>query len=105
MSSAQCVVFAPDHAAVARELARVCAGLAAGPGSPPGGRAITGPGQLALIAKYSPPSSAGPGMLLDSGRRDYVTGRLGDVFDLEFFDGESPQRGGSPKWLWKMFST
>ena len=33
------------------------------------------------------------------------TGRLGEAFDLEFFDGESPQRGESPEWLWEMFST
>jgi hypothetical protein len=33
------------------------------------------------------------------------TGRLGDAFNLEFFDGESLQRGGSPEWLWEMSYT
>jgi SAM-dependent methyltransferase len=104
VSSAQGVVFAPDHAAVARELARVCGrgGRIGITTWRPGGSAAE---QLALLAKYSPPPPAGAGMPLDWGRRDYVTGRLGEAFDLEFFDGESPQRGESPEWLWEMFST
>ena len=42
------------------------------------------------------------GVLLDWGRRDYATSLLGDVFDLEFFDGVAPQRGESPEWLWAL---
>ena len=57
------------------------------------------------MAKYTPPPPDGVGITLDWGRRDYATSRLGDAFDLEFFDGECPQRGESPEWLWEMFST
>lgn len=104
VSSAQGVIFAPDHRAVARQLARVCR---------PGGRiGITtwrpggaGEEQLRLLARFSPPPPSGAGIPLDWGRPGYVTGLLGDAFDLRFFEGESPQRGSSPEALWDLFST
>jgi SAM-dependent methyltransferase len=104
VSSAQGVVFAPDHRAVARQLTRVCR---------PGGRTgITTwrPGgsiaeQLQLLARFSPPPPPGAGAPLDWGRPDYVTGLLGGTFDLQFFEGQSPQRGSSPQALWDLFST
>jgi SAM-dependent methyltransferase len=104
VASAMGVIAAPDHAAVAGELARVCK---------PGGRiglAAWRPGgcqarQLELLAKYLPPPPEGMGMTLDWGRRDYATEMLGAAFDLDFFDGESPERGESPEWLWEMSST
>ena len=104
VSSAMGVIVAPDHAAVARELARVCkpGGRIGITAWRPGGHAA---GQLALLAKYSPPPPEGMGNMLDWGRRDYAAGRLGDAFDLEFFDGESSQRGESPEWLWEMSYT
>jgi SAM-dependent methyltransferase len=104
VSSAQGVIFAPDHRAVAGQLARVCR---------PGGRiGITtwrpggaGEGQLRLLARFSPPPPPGAGVPLDWGRPAYVTGLLGSTFDLEFFEGQSPQRGSSPQALWDLFST
>jgi SAM-dependent methyltransferase len=104
VSSAQGVVFAPDHRSVAGQLARVCR---------PGGRiGITTwrPGgsiaeQLQLLARFSPPPPPGAGIPLDWGHPGYVTGLLGGVFDLRFFEGESPQRGSSPEALWDLFST
>ncbi len=104
VSSAQGVVFAPDHRAVARQLARVCR---------PGGRiGITtwrpggsGAEQLQLLAHFSPPPPPGAGALLDWGRPGYVTGLLGDTFDLQFYEGQSPQRGSSPQALWDLLST
>jgi SAM-dependent methyltransferase len=102
VSSAMGVITAPDHAAVAGELARVCK---------PGGRiGITAwqPGGThisAVIAKYTPPPPDGVGIPVDWGRRDYATSRLGDAFDLEFFDGESVQRGESPESLWELTYT
>ena len=50
-------------------------------------------------------AAPGAGMPLDWGRPAYVTGLLGDTFDLEFFEGQSPQRGSSPEALWDLFST
>jgi SAM-dependent methyltransferase len=104
VSSAMGVIGAPDHAAGARELARVCRpdgriGLAAWR---PGGYQAS---QFAILAKYLPPPPEGMGNVLDWGRRDYAAEMLGAAFDLEFFDGESPERGESPEWLWEMFST
>ena len=104
VSSAQGAVFAPDLRAVARQLARVCR---------PGGRiglTTWRPGgsiaeQLQLLARFSPPPPPGAGLPLDWGRPAYVTGLLGDTFDLEFFEGQSPQRGSSPEALWDLFST
>jgi SAM-dependent methyltransferase len=103
VSSGQGVIAAPDHAAVARELARVCKpggrlGLSAWR---PGGYMA---GELAVLTKYGPPLPEGMGIPLDWGGRDYAASRLGDAFDLEFFDGESPERGESPEWLWEMSS-
>ena len=100
VSSAMGVIVAPDHAAVARELARVCKpggriGIAAWSGS-------YGAPMTTLLGKYAPPAPEGVGVLLDWGRREYATSLLGDVFDLEFFDGVAPQRGESPEWLWEM---
>jgi SAM-dependent methyltransferase len=104
VSSAQGAVFAPDHRAVARQLARVCR---------PGGRiglTTWRPGgsiaeQLQLLARFSPPPPPGAGLPLDWGRPAYVTGLLGNTFHLEFFEGQSPQRGSSPEALWDLFST
>ena len=58
-----------------------------------------------LAAKYAPPPPDGVGIPVDWARRDYATSRLGDAFDLEFFDGESPERAESPEWLWEMSSS
>jgi SAM-dependent methyltransferase len=103
VSSAQGAVFAPDHRTVARQLARLCRpdgriGLTTW--RPDGAIAE----QLQLLARFSPPPP-GAGVPLDWGRPAYVTGLLGDTFDLEFFEGQSPHRGSSPQALWDLFST
>jgi len=61
--------------------------------------------QLELLTKYIPPPPEGMRITLNWGRRDYATEMLGAAFDLEFFDGQSPERGESPEWLWEMSST
>jgi hypothetical protein len=42
---------------------------------------------------------------LDWGRRDYATALLGDAFELEFAEGESPQLADSPEQVWTLFVT
>ncbi len=102
ISSAQGAILGPDHPAVARELARVCRG---------GGRiGLTAwrPGgsiekSFRMLGRFQPPPPEGAGSPCDWGRREHVTGLLGDEFELEFFDGESPQLADSPEELWDLF--
>jgi SAM-dependent methyltransferase len=99
------VMFAPDHEAIASELARV---------TKPGGRialvcwtpesglakifALMGPFQAA-------PPPAGVGYQFDWGREDYVRGLLGDDFELEFEGGDSVLKSDSGETVWQLFST
>lgn len=104
ISSAHGAVFAPDHRAIAGELARVCR---------PGGRiGLTAwrpggaiGGFFQMIAGFAPPPPADAGAPLDWGRPDYVTGLLGDAFELEFTEAESPQLAWSAEALWQLFTT
>jgi ubiquinone/menaquinone biosynthesis C-methylase UbiE len=88
------VMFAPDHGAVARELARVCK---------PGGRLglLTWDPKLGvaeffkLMAAYQPPRPEGVGNPFDWGDTDHVTELLGDSFELRFESGDCPQPGSS----------
>jgi SAM-dependent methyltransferase len=104
VSSAQGLIFAPDHRAVAGQLARVCqpGGHIGFTAWRPGGSIAE---QLQLLGRFSPPPPPGAGIPMDWGRPSYVTGLLGDSFDLQFFEGMSPQRGSSPQALWDLFST
>jgi SAM-dependent methyltransferase len=91
-SSSFGVMFAPDHSAAARELARVVR---------PGGRlGLTawdptgGVGEFFLLMrKFQPPQPAGVGNPLDWGREDYVSELLGGEFDLRFVHEDDPARG------------
>lgn len=97
-------MFAPDHRAAAAELARVCR---------PGGRLGLaswtpegGVGDLfRMMGSFQPPPppEAGPPLLW--GTRGHVEELLGDAFELEFVELESPQLGGSGEELWELFST
>ena len=104
VSSGQGAVFAPDHEAVARNLTRVCA-----PGGRIGLTAWRPGGEIAryfrLMADFQPPPPDGAGMPLEWGRREYVQSLLGDSFELEFFDAESPQLADSPEAMWDLFTT
>jgi SAM-dependent methyltransferase len=98
------VMFAPDHAAVARQLARV---------TKPGGRlGITawtpdgGTGLMFQVMKpFQPPPPPGIGNQFDWGREDYVRGLLGDEFALEFEEHDAPLRAGSGEEVWDLFVT
>lgn len=105
VSSAHGAVFAPDHQAVAAQLARVCR---------PGGRiGLTAwrPGGaiaefFAMTASFQPvPPPPGAGKPLDWGRPDYVRELLGDAFALDFTEAESPQLAWSSAALWQLFTT
>lgn len=104
VSSAHGAVFAPDHAAVAAEIARVCRpggriGLTAWR---PGG-AIAG--FFAMLSRYQPAPPPGAGNPLDWGRPDYVADLLGDTFELTCTAAESPQLAWSAEALWTLFTT
>jgi SAM-dependent methyltransferase len=104
VSSSCGVMFAPDHAAIAGELARVMR---------PGGRiglACWKPeGTLGdmfrVMAKYAPPPPAGAGSPFDWGREEHVTELLDETFDLEFVSLDSMLVAPSAEDVWELFST
>lgn len=105
VSSAHGAVFAPDHRAVAAQLTRVCRsggriGLTAWR---PGGAIAE---FFAITASFQPsPPPPGAGNPLDWGRPDYVRELLGDAFELEFTEAQSPQLAWSSSALWQLFTT
>jgi SAM-dependent methyltransferase len=92
-------IFAPDHARVAAELARVCR---------PGGRlALTSwPGD-----EWSETHVRAGRTFQDEvdarewARPEYVRGLLGEAFELEFETGEWRVEAESPEALWELLST
>lgn len=104
VSSAIGTMFAPDHAAVARELERV---------TKPGGRiglANWTPdsgvaGMFKVMKPYQPPPPEGVGVPFEWGRRDHVEELLGDAFDLQMSDELMHLRAESGKAVWDLFVT
>ena len=100
VSSAQGAVLAPDHHAVAAELARVCRcggrlGLTAWR---PGG---VGEELLRALAGFRTTPAEGVGAPLDWGRPEYAERLLGAAFKLQFVEGVSYERAESPEALWQ----
>jgi SAM-dependent methyltransferase len=102
VSSALGVMFAPDHAATASELARV---------TRPGGRIAlahwtptSGIADLfKLMAPFQPaPPPSSPFAWGDEG---HVRDLLGDAFELGFEHHNSPYRAPSGEAYWELFST
>ncbi|MGH3059208.1 MAG: class I SAM-dependent methyltransferase [Gaiellaceae bacterium] len=104
VSSSCGVMFAPDHAAVAAELARVTR-----PGRRIGLACWRPEGTLGdmfrVMAKYAPPPPAGAGSPFDWGREEHVTALLDETFDLKFVSLESPLVAPSAEDVWELFST
>jgi SAM-dependent methyltransferase len=96
--------FAPDHAAVARELARVCRlggrlGLACW--TPESGVAA----MFAVMRPFMPPPAPGQGNIFDWGRPDHVRELLGDAFELELETRDTVLHAESGEQLWQVFSS
>jgi ubiquinone/menaquinone biosynthesis C-methylase UbiE len=102
VSSTCGIMFAPDHEASARELARV---------TKPGGRVAlanwTPEGGLGrmfqMMAPFQP--AAPPSSPFDWGREECVRELLGDAFDLEIEEHVSTMRISSGEEYWDLFSS
>ena len=103
VSSAHGVVFAPDHAAVARELARVCR---------PGGRlgltawrvGEAGDELDEIVGRFVPPRAPGP-RPRSWGDEAHASELLGDAFELEFSREVWLQTGESGEAIWQLLTT
>ena len=97
------VMFAPDHAAIARELERV---------TKPGGRLALACWQpntgmhdvFKIMAPYMPPPAPGAGSPFAWGDRDHVQELLGEAFELAFEEHDSPLCLPSGEDYWELFS-
>jgi SAM-dependent methyltransferase len=104
VSSAIGTQFAPDHKAVAQELARVCR---------PGGRLglacwtpTSGVADMFKVMKpYMPAPAPGVGNTFDWGRPEYAAELLGQDFDLDFEERDTVLDAASGEEVWETFST
>jgi SAM-dependent methyltransferase len=98
------IMFAPDHGAVAGELARV---------TKQGGRIAlvcwkpdSGLAQMFQVMRpFQPAPPPGVGNQFDWGREDYVRDLLDEDFELEFDHGDSVLEADSGESVWHLFST
>jgi SAM-dependent methyltransferase len=96
------VMFAPDHAAIARELARVTrpqGRIALACWTPESGLARL----FDVMRPFQPPAPAGVGNQFDWGREDYVSDLLGSDFELEFEVLDSPLEMESGEAVWELW--
>jgi SAM-dependent methyltransferase len=98
------VMFAPDHAATAKQLARVTRS---------GGRLALvnwelegGVGRMfAMMKPFQPPPPEGAGAPFDWGWEEHVRDLLGEDFELELEHGTSTYRPSSGEEYWQVFAT
>jgi SAM-dependent methyltransferase len=98
------VMFAPDHEAIAAELARV---------TKPGGRLAlacwqpnTGMADVfAMMRPFLPPPAPGAGSPFAWGDEAHVRELLGDSFEVDFEEHDSPLVLASGEEYWELFST
>jgi ubiquinone/menaquinone biosynthesis C-methylase UbiE len=103
VTSSVAMIFAPDHEAAARELARV---------TRPGGRlafsAWTPEGTVGemfrAFADFQPPLPPGAGAPVAWGREEYVREKLGDAFELTIERRISRHEEESPEYAWEYFA-
>ena len=96
-------IFAPDHRAVASELARVCR---------PGGKlalsAWTSGGAVdeffQIIGSYAPPPPPGAGIAASWGEPGYAEGLLGDDFELTITQRDTPWEVETAQEMWTEMS-
>lgn len=101
VSSSCGAVFAPDQAAVARELARVCR-----PGGRVGLTAWRGGDELStLVDSFRPSETQGADDPNAWGRESDARALLGNDFDLEFEEGDCPLVGASGEEIWQLVTT
>ena len=102
ISSTCGIMFAPDHSAAARELARVTATggrIALANWTPTGGLAK----MFKVMATYQP--APPPSSPFDWGDEGHVRELLGEAFDLELEERVSTLRLPSAEAYWELFST
>jgi SAM-dependent methyltransferase len=98
------VMFAPDHGAVASELARVTrpgGRIALGCWTPDGGLAQ----MFGMMRPFLPPPPEGAGSPFAWGNEEHVRGLLAGAFDLEFSEHDSILRTRDGEEYWELFST
>ena len=98
------VMFAPDHSAVASELARVTrpgGRIALGCWTPDGGLAQ----MFGMMRPFLPTPPERVGSPFAWGDEEHVRGLLGDAFDLEFSEHVSTLRTKDGEEYWELFST
>jgi len=102
--SSVAMIFAPDHEAAARELARV---------TRLGGRLVfsawtpasTIGEMFRVLAPFQPPPPPGAGAPLAWGEEDYVRSRLADTFELSIERRISRHVDESPEHAWEYFAS
>jgi len=103
VSSSVGMIFAPDHAAAARELARVTR-----PGGRLGFSAWTPEGTVGemfkIFAEFSPPPPPDAGIPAQWGHESHVRELLGDSFDLKIERRISRFQHDSPEAAWDFFA-
>lgn len=100
VSSSMGMIFAPDHRAVAREVARVCR---------PGGRlGFTAwrpeVGFSVVTRRFQPPLPEGAGDADDWGREEYVESLLSPAFELEISEHCLDFTGESGEAIWSLLA-
>lgn len=98
------VMFAPDHEAVARQLARVTrprGRLALACWTPDGGLAQ----MFGMMRPFLPPPPEGAGSPFAWGNEEHVRELLGESFDLDFEEHDSILRTRDGEEYWELFST